>query len=90
MLFEDIGDKLKVLAKVYFWLTVISGIICAFIFSKAAGLFMVFIIVVPFAGYLTSSLIYGFGELIEQTTRNTVQLTKINKKMLDSEQKETK
>ena len=72
-MFENPGEKLKSFATVNFILGVIGTITLAFIYSDFALLLVVVGLV---ASYFPSLLMYGFGELIENTKNNmTVQAT---------------
>lgn len=77
-MFEDIGAKIKIVSKVFCWVSIIVSVIAAFVmFSKAGesystedfyiGMGCVFLIVFPLSSWLTSLFVYGFGELIEKT-----------------------
>ena len=70
-MFENSSEKLKAFATVNFILGVIGTIILAFIYSDFA---LLVIVVGLVASYFPSLLMYGFGELIENTKNNmTVQ-----------------
>ena len=78
-MFNNIGRKIKGLAKVLFWIVVIAGVICGFLimitgFSGSGnsndkiGGFIVGILVIGFSvllAWLQNFLLYGYGELID-------------------------
>ena len=63
-MFEDIGEKMKTVAKIMFILGCIASVIGAF----TLGWFV--IIIGPLFSWLGSIGLYGMGELIDETTRN--------------------
>lgn len=79
-MFENIGDKIKTLAKVLCWSGIAASVLMAIIFFIAADegsyrnedlyrtLGFIFLIIGPLASWINSFFIYGFGELIERTT----------------------
>lgn len=85
-MFENIGGKIKTLAKVLCWVGIIVSIILAIIMFISAGdasyseeglyrgLGFGFLLVAPLLSWISSFLLYGFGELIEtncEIARNT-------------------
>ncbi len=65
-MFRNAGSKLKILAKVFFWITVISGLLVGIILADGSdGLSL---LIIPFAvigGWLSTIMMYAFGELCE-------------------------
>ncbi len=77
-MFNDCGEKIKTVAKILCWVGVITSIILAIVmFAKAGaswrtedlfkGLGWLFLIVGPIISVINGLLMYGFGELIENT-----------------------
>jgi hypothetical protein len=68
-MFDNIGGKIKTLAKIICWLGIIISVISGMVLIGISGLVSVLTII---AGSLTSWIgsfsLYGFGELIEKTT----------------------
>jgi hypothetical protein len=70
----DIGGKIKILAKIVFWVGIVGSIIIGLVYSleHQSDHFLIFVgVVLIFVGIfislVSSWLIYGFGELIEKT-----------------------
>lgn len=109
-LFEGAGNRIKTLAKVLFILGIIASIILAIVFGWdrylaygkykhadfVAWKFFLFLIGGPIITYINTLLLYGYGELIEETSRtrsktNEIEVnTKGIKGELDSVEKEIK
>ncbi|MDR0325997.1 MAG: zinc ribbon domain-containing protein [Oscillospiraceae bacterium] len=69
-MYNNIGAKIKVLAQVIAWLGIISGVIAgAVIMSESVGVGFGVMIGGALMSWISSWFMYGFGELIEQTTR---------------------
>lgn len=78
-MFNDCGEKIKNVAKILCWIGVIASIIFALVmFAKAdaswrtedlfKGLGWLFLIAGPIVSFINGLLMYGFGELIENTS----------------------
>lgn len=72
-MFDNIGGKIKGLAKAIFIIATIIFIIAGLVMLSDGGdtamiTGIVTIIVGPLAAWVSSWLLYGFGELIEKTT----------------------
>ena len=85
-MFDNIAEKIKSLAVVVFVLSCISGVI-GFIasFNASPILGLAIILAAPIVGYTSALLIYGFGELIENTQYSYF----LAKKQLPASNKET-
>ena len=77
-MYDNIGGKIKGLAKVIFFVEAIAAVITGFVFMAAhdylipVGLLVM--ILGPIVSWVSSWLLYGFGELIDKTcdiARNT-------------------
>lgn len=91
-MFNDIGEKIKTLARWVCWIGIIASVIIAFImFSKVdevpylqeelyKGLGYCFLFVGPLLSWISSLLLYGFGELVDT---NSQIVDFINKKDAD-------
>jgi hypothetical protein len=70
-MFENIGKKIKTLAEVVctilIVLSLLGGFICGIALDNITFLFIG--IISAFASWISGFCLYGFGELIEQTTR---------------------
>ena len=68
-MFDNIGGKIKSLAKVTCWIGIIISLIAAIVMmisSKYAVLFGLLVLIVgPLISWISSFALYGFGELIE-------------------------
>ncbi|WP_294362340.1 SHOCT domain-containing protein [uncultured Clostridium sp.] len=79
-MFENIGGKIKTLAKVLCWVGIILSVLIAMILFieakegsyKTEDLYMklgcIYLIFGPLVSWVSSFFIYGFGELIDRTT----------------------
>lgn len=80
-MFNDIGEKIKILARCVCWIGIIASVIIAFImFSKVdevsyrqeglyKGLGYCFLFVGPLLSWISSLLLYGFGELVDTNSQ---------------------
>jgi len=70
-MFDNIGDKIKVLAKVMFFLELITALIMGFALmfgeGETGGVGLIVFFVGPIVAWISSALLYGFGELIDKT-----------------------
>lgn len=66
-MFENAGAKIKVLAKVFFWLTVLGGGIpvAFFALDEEEPAVMLLIPLIMLAAWLGTIMMYAFGELCE-------------------------
>ena len=77
-MFRNIGGKIKGLAELITWLGIIGSVICGIILiNQGSGYYgssalatagVVVIVVGSLTSWISSFILYGFGELIEQTT----------------------
>ncbi|MBE6690988.1 MAG: hypothetical protein E7590_06860 [Ruminococcaceae bacterium] len=74
-MYENIAAKIKLLAKIVFGLGALIGLVFAILLfadvivdEDLAFLGIIPLIFGPVFGWLSSLLVYGFGELIEKTT----------------------
>lgn len=94
-MFENAGEKIKSLARLFAVIGIIASVIVAFVFFKSENFWTrLFIGVVGgFVSWSNSLLIYGFGELIVQTTKiadGKNKKVKLDKTIdFDAERKET-
>lgn len=85
-MFENIGSKIKALAKVICWAGIIISLIVGIVMLASggdvgSGVGLVVIIVGGLGSWIGSFFTYGFGELIEKTTEiaeNTKSLNSAN------------
>ncbi|MCR5352679.1 MAG: hypothetical protein K6D98_00045, partial [Clostridiales bacterium] len=98
-MFNNIGGKIKALAKVLCWIGIAIFVIFAFIMFinsfnnlRSTGEFyfiigLIFLIVGPILAWVSSFLLYGFGELIEtncEIERNTRNIGKYQENYTDN------
>lgn len=76
-MFDDIGGKLKTVAKVFCWIGIVCSVIFAIVFFASNDRYnptvlpgFICLIVGPLASWLGSLTLYGFGELIDLTRQN--------------------
>jgi hypothetical protein len=72
IMFEGVGEKLKIIAKVGCWLGIASGVIIGIVLmiEEELGLGFSLLVSVPLVSWISSLFTYGFGELIENS--NTI------------------
>lgn len=76
-MFDNIGGKIKATAKVFCWIAIIASLIggiCMLFINAVAGL--VFIVMGPLSAWIGSFVIYGFGELVENSCIQTELMVK--------------
>lgn len=68
-MFNNVGEKIETFAKVIVWLGIIGSIIGGIIFisSENIGMGIAIIIGGPIVSWLSSLILYGFGQLIENS-----------------------
>ena len=70
-MFENIGEKIKVLAKIIFWTLASASIIVAIYLISEGWYDDLLVLTVLFGGplvaWISSWFLYGFGELIDNT-----------------------
>lgn len=70
-MFENIGGKIKNLAKILCWVGIIISVIFALAmfgsYGGAAGIIYLFL--GPLMAWISSFCLYGFGELVENSCR---------------------
>ncbi len=91
--FDNIGSKIKALATFLFVLLSALSIGCGiYLIIEDSTVWLILVILGPVLSWVSSFLLYGFGELIEKnqdTEYNTRELLRIAKEAKD-EQKENK
>ena len=74
-MFNEPGSKIKVVAQVFFWLSTFVCILFAFLVGfrgskfDAIGFFCL-LILGPIGSYISSLLIYGFGQLVANSEKD--------------------
>lgn len=72
-MFDNPGKKIKVIAKILFWLVLIASIaaiILEFRDNRHPEIKdVVYFIIAPFAQWVTSLFLVAFGELVENSTK---------------------
>ena len=71
-MFNNIGEKIKVVAQFITWLGIIASVLICLVLAstggdESIGLGCVFLIVGCIGSWLSSLLLYGFGQLIENS-----------------------
>lgn len=82
-MFDKVGSKIKVLAKIFCWVGIIISWILGIIAMSDGNdrlvlLGLIFIIIGSLGSWLGSLITYGFGELIEKTTEIAESTTNLN------------
>ena len=77
-MFDNIGSKLKTLAKVLCWIGIVLSVVAAIVMFTAASysnsgesyvvMGLITLIVGPLLSWVNSFVLYGFGELIDKTS----------------------
>lgn len=66
-MFDNIGGKIKGLAKVIFWLEAIAAVIVGLVLVEdTEGLSLFFAIAGVLAAWISAWFLYGFGEIIDK------------------------
>jgi len=78
IMFKDVGSKIKIFSLILFILSVASCAVCALIFGINGnkfnpGLFFGLLFGGPLASYLFYLLLYGFGIIVENNEKGSVQ-----------------
>lgn len=74
-MFDNIGGKIKTLAKVICWIgiivSIIAGIVAGVAMGSGSGVLVAILIIVigALCSWIGSFLLYGFGELIDNTKK---------------------
>ena len=89
-MFDDVGSKIKRLAKILFVIGIIGSVIGAIVFGWdrsyrdpdfLAGRFFLFLIGGILFSYIDSLLIFGFGELIDKTSETHISVKNAEKEI---------
>ena len=91
-LYENIGGKIKALAKWTFIVEAIGSIITGVVLASEADILYIFIAIGgPIIAWVGSWILYAFGELVEKTCDNEYNTRQILKKLNEKpiEQKQT-
>lgn len=72
-MFDNIGSKIKSLAKIVCWAGIIITVIAGIVLLASGGdvsspIGLVLVIAGPISSWIGSFFVYGFGELIEKTS----------------------
>lgn len=83
-MFDNIGQKIMTLAKVFCWIGIIISVLCGLVIMFAARYGSGFIpgvftaAIGSLASWISSLALYGFGQLIDNTDSIVYQLRKLN------------
>ena len=86
-MFNQISEKLKLMAKILFWISIGLGVVFVFIglrIGSEDGIFLVMFISAAIAivsGYMSCVQLYGFAEIIENTDNVVEKLSETNKRL---------
>ena len=81
-MFDDIGGKIKTVAKVVCWVGIIMSVITGIVLISTANTVGILTIIVGSLGsWIGSFTLYGFGELIEKTTEIAENTRPVNTNM---------
>lgn len=76
-MFDNIGGKIKATAKVFCWIAIIASLILGILVLYGNTLVgVVFIIMGPLFAWIGSFVLYGFGELVENSCIQTELMVK--------------
>lgn len=78
-MFNDIGKKIKTLAELICWIGIILSIISGCALMGANGIGILVIILGVLGSWTGSFLLYGFGELVDNSTKIVNGLELINR-----------
>ncbi len=66
-MYDNIGDKIKILAKVVFWIEAITAVICGLGFAGMTnGMSLLIGLGIALVALIFSWFLYGFGEIIDK------------------------
>ena len=70
-MYNNIGEKIKLLAKIGFIVETIAAVIMGIVYIGGANTLASFILIVagPCVAWVSSCLLYGFGELIDNSSK---------------------
>ena len=70
-MFENVGQKIQTVAKVYFWLIAISSLIGGIVLTVEMDEVIYLLVAIggTLFAYLTALMLYGYGEIIENSAR---------------------
>ena len=104
-MFENSGEKIKKIAIVLFWITVVASVILAFVFgwseeycyyyrrdvsSFEPFYFFAFLIGGPLCSYISTLLLVAFSDLVQNSQRIKEVTKEITKEMKNSKTVESK
>lgn len=65
-MYDEVGDKIKTLAKVIAWLGIIASVVVGIV-TISTGVGILVLILGPLFSWLSTLVLYGFGQLVENT-----------------------
>lgn len=65
-MYDDIGDRIKTLAKVIAWIGIIVSVVVGIV-TITTGIGIIVLILGPLLSWLSTLVLYGLGQLIENT-----------------------
>ena len=82
-MFENIGEKIKMIAKIYFYVCAIASFILGCVMIDETPLGLVVMVVGVLVSYLSSLVMYAFGELVENSTATRREIKEISKRTFE-------
>lgn len=71
-MFQNVGGKIKTVVKIFAWIEMVSaffyGLILATSDEDTLGIGLLVMVCGPLAAWISSLFLYGFGELVENST----------------------
>lgn len=87
-MFENIGSKIKTLAKVICWVGIIISVVVGIILlASDSDVGLIVMIVGSFVSWIGSFFTYGFGELIEKATEIAENTKSLNSNNIGADDK---
>ena len=84
-MFDNIGGKIKILAQIITWLETIAFVIFGIIVTTESAIGVVILIGGPIFSWVSSMILYGFGELIEKTCKIADAVSKEKEYVIETE-----
>lgn len=84
-MFENPGGKIRKIAVVLFWITVVIFVIaaCAALIQEEVSLFLSLLIVGPLTSYISTLFLVAFGELVQNISelKDKIKLAEFKEKL---------
>ena len=77
-MFKNVGEDIRGMGVLLFWLGILGSVIAAFALWGQTGILGLVVLVVGcFGSWVTSSIIYAFGEITENSERQAILMNRL-------------